>query len=85
MYDDHPFWQVYMNAMKCLYKNNPVRIDIAGTVESISGINKDTLYTCYNTFYTPSNMLMVVSGDFVPENLIEEIKKRLIKKKTIRK
>ena len=80
MYDDHPFWQVYMNAMKCLYKNNPVRIDIAGTVESISGINKDTLYTCYNTFYTPSNMLMVVSGDFVPENLIEEIKKRLIKK-----
>ena len=80
MYDDYPFWQVYMNALKCLYKNNPIRIDIAGTVESISGINKDTLYACYNTFYTPSNMLMVVSGDFVPEKLIEEIKKRLIKK-----
>ena len=80
MYDDHPFWQVYMNAMKCLYKNNPVRIDIAGTVESINKINKDTLYTCYHTFYLPSNMLMVVSGDFVPEELIEEIKKRLIKK-----
>ena len=83
MYDDHPFWQVYMNAMKCLYKNNPVKIDIAGTVESISEINKDTLYTCYNTFYTPSNMLMVVSGDFVPEDLIEEIKNRLIKKENI--
>lgn len=80
MYDDHPFWQVYMNAMECLYKNNPVRIDIAGTVESINKINKDTLYTCYNTFYTPSNMLMVVSGDFVPEDLIKEIKSRLIKK-----
>lgn len=80
MYDDHPFWQVYLNAMKCLYKENPVRLDIAGTVESISGINKEMLYSCYNTFYTPSNMLMVVSGDFVPEQLIEEIKKRLIKK-----
>lgn len=80
MYDDHPFWQVYMNAMECLYKNNPVRIDIAGTVESINKINKDTLYTCYNTFYTPSDMLMVVSGDFVPEDLIKEIKSRLIKK-----
>lgn len=80
MYDDHPFWQVYMNAMECLYKNNPVRIDIAGTVESINEINKDTLYTCYNTFYTPSNMLMVVSGDFAPEDLIKEIKSRLIKK-----
>ena len=83
MYDDHPFWQVYMNAMKCLYKNNPVKIDIAGTVDSISKINKDTLYTCYNTFYTPSNMLMVVSGDFEPEKLIDEIKKRLIKKESI--
>jgi len=79
MYDDHPFWQVYMNAMQCLYKNNPVRIDIAGTVEEINKIDKDTLYTCYNTFYTPSNMLMVISGDFVPEDLLEEIKKRLIK------
>ena len=83
MYDDHPFWQVYMNAMECLYKNNPVRIDIAGTVESINKIDKDTLYTCYNTFYTPSNMLMVVSGDFVPEDLIKEIKKRLIKNENL--
>ena len=82
MYDDHPFWQVYLNAMKCLYKENPVKLDIAGTVESISGINKEILYSCYNTFYTPSNMLMVVSGDFVPEQLIEEIKKRLVKKET---
>ena len=80
MYDDHPFWQVYMNALRCLYKNHPINIDIAGTVEEINKINKDILYTCYNTFYTPSNMLMVVSGDFVPEELLEEIKKRLIKK-----
>ena len=83
MYDDHPFWQVYMNAMECLYKNNPIKIDIAGTVESISKIDKEILYTCYNTFYTPSNMLMVVSGDFVPEELLKEIKKRLIKKENI--
>lgn len=79
MYDDHPFWQVYMNAMECLYKKHPIKIDIAGTVEEINKIDKDVLYTCYNTFYTPSNMLMVVSGDFVPEELLEEIKKRIIK------
>ena len=77
MYEDHPGWQVYLNAMKCLYKNNPVRIDIAGTVESISSINKEMLYNCYNTFYTPSNMLMVICGDFIPEELIKEIKKRI--------
>ena len=83
MYDDHPFWQVYMNAMECLYKNHPIKIDIAGTVDEINKIDKDVLYTCYNTFYNPSNMLMVVSGDFVPEELLEEIKKRLIRKENI--
>ena len=82
MYDDHPSWQVYMNAMRCLYKNSPVKIDIAGDVESINTITKETLYNCYNTFYTPSNMLMVVSGDFVPEELLCEIKKRLLKKES---
>ena len=80
MYDDYPAWQVYMNAMKCMYHNNPIKIDIAGTVESIQKIDKEVLYNCYNTFYNPSNMVLVVSGDFVPEEILEEIKKRLIQK-----
>ena len=80
MYDDYPAWQVYMNAMKCMYHKNPIRIDIAGTVESIQKIDKEILYNCYNTFYNPSNMVLVVSGDFIPEEILEEIKKRLIQK-----
>ena len=80
MYDDEPGWQLYMNAMKCLYKNNPINIDIAGSIESISKITPDVLYKCYNTFYNPSNMIMVVCGDFQPEELLEEIKKRLVEK-----
>ena len=50
MYDDYPSWAVYMNAMKCMYKNNPIIIDIAGSIESISKIDKEVLYKCYNTF-----------------------------------
>ena len=80
MYDDHPGWQVYMNAMKCMYNNFPIKIDIAGTVESISAINKEILYNCYNTFYHPSNMALVICGDFKPEELLEEVKKRLLNK-----
>ena len=83
MYEDHPGWQVYLNTVKCLYKENPVRNDIAGTVESISEINKEILYKCYNTFYNPANMAMVICGDFVPEEILEEVKKRLIKKENI--
>jgi len=80
MYDDYPDWVVYMNALKNMYHNNPVKIDIAGSVESIYKIDKDILYKCYNTFYNPSNMVMCFCGEFNPEELIEEIKKRLIEK-----
>ena len=80
MYDDEPGWRLYMNAMDCIYKNNPIKIDIAGSVESISKITPDVLYKCYNTFYNPSNMIMAICGDFNPEELLEEIKRRLVKK-----
>ena len=81
MYDDYPEWKVYTNALECMYHKHPVKLDIAGTIETISHIDKDILYKCYNTFYNPSNMTMVISGDFEPEKLLEEIKKRLIEKK----
>ena len=80
MYADEPGWRLYMNAMDCMYKNNPIKLDIAGSIESISEITPDVLYKCYNTFYNPSNMVMVVCGDFKPEELLKEIKKRLVKK-----
>ncbi len=82
-YDDEPDWKLYINTMDCLYKINPVKLDIAGTVESISKITKEVLYSCYNTFYHPSNMIMCISGDFEPEKIIEEVKKRLYPKEKI--
>ena len=80
MYDDYPEWKVYMNAMNAMYHENPIKIDTAGTIESIAPIDKDILYKCYNTFYNPSNMAMVICGDFEPEEILKEVKKRLIPK-----
>ena len=80
MYDDHPTWQVYLNALKALYKENPINIDTIGTAKTISHINKEILYKCYNTFYHPSNMVLMAIGDFIPEEILEEIKKRIINK-----
>ena len=82
-YDDEPAWKLYVNMMDCLYTNNPVKLDIAGTVESISKITKETLFSCYNTFYHPSNMILCVSGNFEPEQILEEIKKRLLPREKI--
>lgn len=85
MYDDEPAWQVYMNAIQLMYQRNSIRIDIAGSVSSISKITKDTLNQCYQTFYNLSNMVLVVVGDFEPEEILQSIKKRITKKDTIEK
>lgn len=71
MYDDDGEWRVMFNLLRALYKDLPVRIDIAGTVESISHITPDTLYKCYNTFYDPSNMILCVAGDVDEEKVLE--------------
>ena len=81
MYDDYPEWRVYLNTLEAMYHNQPVKLDITGAIETISHIDKEILYKCYNTFYNPSNMALVVCGDFNPEELLGEIKKRLIDNK----
>ena len=77
MYKDYPEWELYMNALECMYNVNPIKIDVAGSIESISKITKETLYTIYDNFYTPENSIIVVSGNFVPEEIISEIKSRM--------
>ena len=80
MYDDYPEWSIYMNAMKCMYKDNEINIDVAGTKETIAKINKEKLYKIYNAFYKPDNMIIVLSGDFIPEEIIEKVKSKITMK-----
>lgn len=77
MYDDYPEWAIYMNALKCMYKDNEINIDVAGTKETIAKIDKEKLYKIYYSFYKPENMLMVLAGNFEPEEDIKKIKKRI--------
>lgn len=74
MYNDDPDWNVYFNCLKAMYVNYPVRVDIAGTVESIYKINKEELYKCYNTFYNPGNMTLFVVGDLDVNKVMDVVK-----------
>ena len=69
MYDDDPSWKVCLNLLQGLFHQHPVRRDIAGTMESVEQVSKELLETCYQTFYHPSNMVLVVGGDFNPEEI----------------
>lgn len=70
MYLDDPGTRVMYNCLDAVYFNNPVRIDIAGTVESIQKIDKDLLYRCYGTFYNLNNMVLSIAGNFDPEEAL---------------
>jgi predicted Zn-dependent peptidase len=73
MYQDNPGWRSFFNLLSAFYKNNPVKIDIAGSIESISRIDKNTLYKCYRTFYHPSNMVICIVGDVEPESVFQQV------------
>lgn len=73
MYDDNPEWRVMFNMLLAMYKKHPVRIDIAGTVESIAEIDDKLLYKCYNTFYNPSNMFICIAGNVNSEKVLSQI------------
>ena len=78
MYEDHPGVRMHRELMKALYKKNKMRIDIAGTTESIAEITAETLYKCYNIFYNLRNMTLCVCGDVTPSD-VEAICDKVLK------
>lgn len=80
MYDDNPDWQSYFGAIKNLYHQHPVKIDIAGTADTVRKIDKTILYDCYRTFYQPSNMVLFIAGHIQPDKLMDIIRDNQDKK-----
>ena len=77
MYDDSPEWRVMFNMLENMYHSHPVRIDIAGTVESIAEITAEKLYECYNTFYNLNNMALCVAGNITVEQVLGVLDRKL--------
>ena len=77
MYKDVPDWEVMFNCLMNMYHNLPVRIDIAGTHESIAQISAETLYGCYDNFYNLHNMVLSVAGNVSVDEVIEVADKLL--------
>lgn len=66
MYADSADSAVMEDMNRGLYHSHPIRVPIAGTVESIQAITPQTLYDCHRAFYNPANMTLCVIGDVDP-------------------
>ncbi|OGX80359.1 zinc protease [Exiguobacterium sp. SH31] len=74
MYQDNAGWRLYFGLIEAMYEAHPVKIDIAGTIESISAITAADLYACHQAFYHPSNMTLFVVGNIDPDIVLEQIR-----------
>ena len=70
MTNDNPDWRLFFNLLRGMYHNHPVKIDIAGTVESIAQIDAELLYKCYYTFYNLNNMVLSIAGNIKAEEVL---------------
>lgn len=89
MYNDNPDSRLYTGTISNLYPNDPMHIDIAGTQATIKKITPELLMDCYQTFYQPSNMKLVIAGNMDPNELLNTIEEdqehRNISKEPIRR
>ena len=81
---DEAGWEALFSLLRAMYKTHPVRIDIAGTVESIAEITPELLYKCYETFYNFSNMVLCVAGNVTLDEVLSVADRLLKPQKPIR-
>ena len=70
MYEDSAESRVYEDLFRGMFAVHPVRVPVAGTVESIAEITPQALYDCHAAFYRPGNMVLCVAGDVDPETVV---------------
>ena len=77
MYRDSADWEVEFNLLRALYHAHPVRIDIAGTEQTIAQISAELLHGCYKNFYNLGNMTLCVAGKATVEEVLAVADKAL--------
>lgn len=73
MYQDDPGHRMNMATLQSLFKDHPIHIEVLGTVDSINQTTKEDLYTCYETFYHPSNMTLFITGNIDVKEIMKVI------------
>lgn len=75
----------YNKILENSFVKSPIRIPVIGNKESVNSITKEDLYKCYNTFYHPSNMFLVITGNIDVESTIKVIEENQVNKKKAKK
>lgn len=78
---DNPGRRMFEESIKQLLVKDSHRYSTIGTIEEINSITKEDLYRCYNTFYHPSNMFVIVTGNVDAKEVFQIVRENQSKKK----
>ena len=70
----------YMRTLHNSFVNHPIKTKVIGSVESVSNTTKEDLYKCYDAFYNPSNMFLVITGNVNPKEVFKIVEENQNKK-----
>lgn len=76
MYQDDVDYRLYLGILKNLYPRTALSEDIAGSVDSIKAINKEVLESFYTKYYHPSNLSLVVVGNFDVKEVYKSVNEK---------
>ena len=72
---DDPPALIWTLASEQAYKTHPYKMPVLGIPDTINNITQGRIINYYNTYYTPDNMVLILSGDIKPEEILSLIEK----------
>jgi zinc protease len=76
-FNDNAFGQVYEKLMASFYKQHPYgQQPIIGTTEHLKNPPLKKMYEYFSTYYVANNMAIILSGDFVAEEILPLIEEK---------
>lgn len=73
MIESDPETKIFHRLFENLYYDSPIRYDIGGTKDSVNATTLSDLKSCFELFYNPNNLVLVVVSSTSFENVKEWI------------
>lgn len=70
MYKDDPGMTIINGTLNNVFVNDERKYLVGGTVKDVKSIKLEDVITCYNAYYNPKNMFLIITGNFNPNEAL---------------
>lgn len=70
MYKDDPGMTIVNGTLNNVFVNDERKYLVGGTVKDVKSIKLEDVITCYNAYYNPKNMFLIITGNFNPNEAL---------------